>query len=105
MSGLPISEPRTDETIRGILPTVTVGEKYAAEAKSRWQDHALLFKVRVTSLVVLNAWAGFALAAHKYGAAYFSLKLIWVLAGVAMASAGAAALNQVLEIDADSRMS
>ena len=94
-----------DETIRGVAPTRTVGETYAPEAKSKLEDYLELFKVRVTSLVVLNAWAGFVLAAHKHGASYFSLRLVATLVGVACSSAGAAALNQVFERDADARMS
>jgi protoheme IX farnesyltransferase len=102
---LDASAPVPDETIGGIGPTVTVGEQYAAgEPASKLSDLARLFKIRVTFLVVLAAWAGYFLAARKSGAAYLSWKLVATLAGVGLVSAGAAALNEVLEREADARM-
>src|SRR5205085_12320152 len=92
------------ETVSGIAPTKTVGERYAAPV-SRLADYASLCKLRVTSMVVLTAWAGFYLAARKSGTPAFSLTLLEALLGVGLVSSGAAAMNQVLERAADARMS
>jgi protoheme IX farnesyltransferase len=94
----------TDETIRGTAPTVTVGETYAPDPVGGFEDFLTLTKVRVTSLVVLTSCAGAYLAEKKLG-----LSSLWiypkVIVGVGLVSSAAAALNQVLECEADARMS
>ena len=55
--------------------------------------------------MVLTAWAGFYLAAKKTGVAAFSWPLVETLSGVALVASGAAAMNQVLEREADGKMS
>lgn len=92
------------ETASGIAPTRSVGERKFAPV-SRMADYASLCKLRVTSMVVLTAWAGFYLAAKKAGMPAFSLTLLETLAGVGLVASGAAALNQVLEREADGQMS
>lgn len=94
----------TDETIRGVGPTVTVGETYQPPPKSLLQDYAELFKLRVTSLVVLTSWTGVYMACAKTGSFPPSI-FIKTMAGVWLVSAGAAAMNQVIERDVDARMS
>ncbi|MBI2683218.1 MAG: protoheme IX farnesyltransferase [Acidobacteriales bacterium] len=99
------SAPIKDDTVRGVAPTITVGGQYVpTESVSKLSDLARLFKIRVTTLVVLTAWAGYFLSARKSGATYFSWKLLATLIGVGMVSAGAAALNEVLERAPDARM-
>src|SRR5437763_560667 len=51
------AELHEETTVRGIKPTITVGETYAPSPISRISDTFALFKPRVTSLVVLTAWA------------------------------------------------
>jgi protoheme IX farnesyltransferase len=92
------------ETSAGIASTKTVGETHAETPVSVISDHAALCKPRVTSMVVLTAWAGFYLAAKKTGAPPFSWTLLETLLGVGLVSSGAAALNQVLEREADGKM-
>ena len=93
----------SDETIRGVGPTVTVGETYAGPPKTLLQDYAELFKLRVTSLVVLTSWTGVYMACAKTGT--FSVGIfLKTMAGVWLVSAGAAAMNQVIEKDVDARM-
>src|SRR3954466_2332212 len=95
------STPRPDDigetTLGGVRPTITVGETYAPSPVSPISDTFALFKPRVTSLVVLAAWAGYYMAARKYHTAPFSWKLGADLLGVALVSSSAATLNQVLE--------
>lgn len=93
-----------EPTTRGVLPTITVGETYAPSPVSRVSDTFALFKPRVTSLVVATAWAGYFMAASKFHAPPFSWHLASDLLGVALVSASAATLNQVLEHDTDGRM-
>jgi len=71
---------------------------------SRLGDYATLLKVRVTSLVVLTAWTGYFLGAQRAHLPTLSWKLISALLGIGMVSAGAAAMNQVIEREADGRM-
>jgi heme o synthase len=67
-------------------------------------DYAQLFKLRVTSLIVMTAWAGCFMAAARSGVSSLSLTLLNALWGIGLTSAGAAALNEVLERELDSRM-
>src|ERR1700716_2251950 len=71
---------------------------------SRLRDYAELTKARVTTLIVLTAWCGYFLGAHKLGVSSWSLGLVHALLGVALVSSGTAALNEVLESAVDARM-
>jgi hypothetical protein len=98
-------QKNVDETIRGVAPTKTVGETYAPDPVSKLADLATLFKLRVTSLIVLSTWAGYYMAAQKHHLQPLNLRLIATLVGVAMVACASAAFNQVIERDADVRMS
>jgi protoheme IX farnesyltransferase len=76
----------------------------AVKKHSIWGDYAQLFKIRVTSLIVVTAWAGYYMGAAKSGAGSLSWTLLSALWGIGLTSAGAAALNEVLERDLDARM-
>jgi heme o synthase len=71
---------------------------------SRLRDYAELTKSSVTTLIVLTAWCGYFLGAHKLGVSSWSLGLVHTLLGVALVSSGTAALNEVLESSVDARM-
>jgi heme o synthase len=75
-----------------------------ARKYSRLGDYAILLKMRVTSLVVMTAWTGYYLGARRAQVSTFSWKLLCALLGIGIVSAGAAALNQVIEREADGRM-
>jgi heme o synthase len=94
----------SDETIRGVAPTRTVGETYAPPPKHFFADLMQLYKARVTAMVMLTAMAGYFLAARYSGASFFTGKFAAMLVGVGLVSAGAAALNELFEIDADAKM-
>ena len=64
-------------------------------------DWLVLTKVRITALVLVTAGAGFILGTP--GSIDFG-RLASLLLGVGLASAGAGALNQVYEREADARM-
>lgn len=64
-------------------------------------DYLVLTKVRITVLVLVTTAAGFLLAA---GSELDVPLLAWTLLGTGLAASGAAALNQVVEREADARM-
>ena len=90
-------ELHDETTVRGIKPTITVGETYSPPPTSRLSDVLTLFKLRVTALVVLTAWAGYFMAARKYNFPAANWRLVWVMIGVALVASGAATMNQVME--------
>jgi len=67
-------------------------------------SYAQLMKLRVTILVVATSWCGYFMGALKSGIPAVSLQLLETLIGIGVVSGGAAALNQVMEHDVDSRM-
>jgi protoheme IX farnesyltransferase len=90
-----VIEPAAAEPLAKITPI----RKYTVLG-----DYAQLFKVRVTSLIVMTAWAGFYMAAARSGVSSLGWTLINALWGIGLTSAGAAALNEVFERELDSRM-
>jgi len=91
----PIAEPRESAA----LATET-----STYSSLRLRDYAQFFKVRVTSLIVMTAWAGYYMGAARSGVSSLSWTLLNALWGIGLTSAGAAALNEVLERDMDARM-
>jgi len=67
-------------------------------------DYSQLFKVRVTSLVVMTAWTGCFMGSAKSGVSSLSLSLLNALLGIGLTAAGAAALNEAIEHRVDARM-
>jgi protoheme IX farnesyltransferase len=68
------------------------------------RDYSELTKFRVTSLIVMTAWAGFYFGAARSGVSSLSWTLFHSLLGIGLVSGGTAALNEVLERDLDARM-
>ena len=60
-------------------------------------DTIATFKLRVTALVVMTAWAGYYLGAAQSGIDSFNLTMWNTLLGVALVSGGSSVLNQVFE--------
>lgn len=75
-----------------------------AKEYSLLDDFSQLFKVRVTSLVVMTAWAGYFMGASKLGTSSLSWTLLHALLGIGLSSAGAAALNEAVERGVDAKM-
>jgi protoheme IX farnesyltransferase len=67
-------------------------------------DYAALFKLRVSTMVIVTSAAGFYLGCLRSGISPFSLQLIKALAGIAVVTCGASALNQALERGTDRLM-
>lgn len=79
-------------------------EHPAKDTASRIADYRELFKVRVTTMVVITAWAGFYLGSMRSGISSVQPGLIETLLGIALVSAGSSALNQALERKSDAKM-
>src|ERR1700723_2846864 len=82
-------------------------ERAVAQPKvqhSRLADYQELFKVRVTSMVVLTAWAGFYLGSMRSGITSVHWGLVEALFGITLVSCGASAMNQVIERKVDAKM-
>jgi len=71
---------------------------------ARLQDYSVLIKVRVTTLIVMTAWAGAYFAAAKSGTPLLSWTLLHALVGIFLVSGGTAAINEVVERDIDALM-
>lgn len=72
----------------------------ATPARARAADYLELAKVRITSLVVITAAVGYAVAPGAFDASVF----VALVVGTALVSGGASALNQVWEREADGLM-
>jgi protoheme IX farnesyltransferase len=64
-------------------------------------DYATLFKVRVTTMVLITSAAGFYLGSLRSGISPFNVGAVEALAGIAVVTCGASALNQALERKTD----
>lgn len=67
-------------------------------------DYATLFKVRVSTMVLITAGAGFYLGSLRSGISPFNFGIVKALFGIAVVTCGASALNQVLERSTDRLM-
>jgi protoheme IX farnesyltransferase len=77
---------------------------HAAAAPTLLADYATLFKLRVSTMVVVTAAAGFYLGSLRSGVSPFNFGMLKALLGIAIVTAGASALNQALERRTDSLM-
>jgi protoheme IX farnesyltransferase len=67
-------------------------------------DYIVLFKPRVSLMVIITAAAGFYLGSLASGISPFQLGLLKALFGIALVTAGSSALNQAIERTSDRRM-
>lgn len=72
--------------------------------KSLIFDTIAIFKLRVTALVVMTAWAGYYMGAVDSRIDSFNATMLNMLAGVALLSCGSSVLNQVFERRTDALM-
>ncbi len=77
---------------------------HAAAHPSLLADYLALFKVRVSTMVVITAAAGFYLGSLKSGISPFHAGLWEALVGIAAVTCGSSALNQALERRSDAHM-
>jgi heme o synthase len=67
-------------------------------------DYATLFKLRVSTMVIITSAAGFYLGSLRSGISPFNAGMVKALAGIAVVTCGASALNQALERKTDRLM-
>jgi len=84
--------------------TAAVSVPRGSQVLRRLGDYAQLTKARITTLIVLTAWCGFFFAARQSGLPAVSWSLLHGLLGIALVASGTAALNEVMERDADGKM-
>ena len=89
---------------QGIAGSPSAVSPLLLKKHSLFSDCAQLFKLRVTSLVMMTAWAGFYMGAAKSGVSSLSWALLQAMVGIGLTSAGAAALNEVMEHRLDALM-
>ena len=94
---------------RNVIPPKTADAKTAAapvvmKKTSLLGDYLQLFKVRVTALIVMTAWAGYYMGAARSGVSSLTWNLLNALVGIGVTCAGSAALNEVLECKIDALM-
>jgi protoheme IX farnesyltransferase len=94
---------------RNVIPPKTADAKTAAapvvmKKSSLLGDYLQLFKVRVTALIVMTAWAGYYMGAARSGVSSLTWNLLNALVGIGVTCAGSAALNEVLEYKIDALM-
>ena len=92
-AGISVSDPSA-----AVLPTL-IKPRHALVT-----DLKELFKVRVTSLVVVTAWAGFYLGSMRSGIPSMHWGLFHTLLGIAFVTGGASAMNEVIERKSDAKM-
>ncbi len=86
------------------LEFVPAGASSAVKTPTLLADYQVLFKVRVTALVVVTAWAGFYLGSMRSGIPSMHWSLLEALLGIGLVSAGASAMNEVIERKIDAKM-
>jgi protoheme IX farnesyltransferase len=84
-------------------PTAIPAQKAATEP-GLFADYATLFKLRVSTMVIITAGAGFYLGSLASGISPFHAGLIQALAGITVVTWGSSALNQALERRTDALM-
>ena len=106
-SVLPAAEASVAEAtaVQEVLPGRSAGRPSWAGVTATWiSDYRMLFKDRVTALVVMTAWAGFYLGSMQSGISSVQPGLLEALLGIGVVSAGSAALNECLERKQDRKV-
>jgi heme o synthase len=75
-----------------------------AKSHSLLGDYATLFKLRISTMVIITAGAGFYLGSLRSGISPFHLDSVKALLGIAIVTCGSSALNQALERKTDRLM-
>ena len=103
---LPVDLPAQAQSLPGpvAVPQPPITVPWPGATAQLIADCRELFKVRVTGMVVVTAWAGFYLGSMQSGISSVQRGLIDTLFGVGLVSAGAGALNQALERRTDAFM-
>ena len=96
--------PAADQPTAAPQHHIQIHAPRAGATASLLNDYIELFKVRVTGLVVMTAWAGFYLGSIRSGVSSVQPVLVEALLGIGLVSAGSSALNQAIERKLDAKM-
>jgi len=91
-------------TSASVAPAAIAPDTGIAARTSLLADYATLFKIRVSAMVLITAGAGFYLGSLRSGISPFNFGMVHALAGIAIVTCGASALNQALERRTDRLM-
>jgi protoheme IX farnesyltransferase len=94
----------TSESSAQSVPAAAAPVAVAKERPGLLADYATLFKVRVSTMVVITSAAGFYLGSLRSGISPFNLGAVKAILGIAVVTCGASALNQALERSSDRLM-
>jgi protoheme IX farnesyltransferase len=88
------------------VATSATSDHVVAPAKphSLLADYAALFKIRISTMVLITAGAGFYLGCLRSGISPFQLDGVKALIAIAVVTCGSSALNQALERKSDALM-
>src|SRR5450631_964427 len=105
----PTTQTRYPNFVAITATSVTRNQPLAAPAVSTarpslLEDYATLFKVRVSTMVLITSAAGFYLGCLRSGISPLNVGMIKAIGGIAVVTCGASALNQVLERTTDRLM-
>jgi protoheme IX farnesyltransferase len=81
-----------------------VSEPVSSASPGLLADYATLFKLRVSTMVIITSAAGFYLGSLRSGISPFNFGMVKALAGISVVTCGASALNQALERRTDRLM-
>jgi protoheme IX farnesyltransferase len=81
--------------------SATTDKSAVPTTHSLLSDYVTLFKLPVSTMVVITAGAGFYFGSRRNGISPFNVGLLQTLIGVALVTCGSSALNQVLERKTD----
>ncbi len=82
----------------------TTPKAIAKPTPSLLRDYGELFKLRVSTMVIITSAAGFSSASLRSGISPFHLSFVQALFGIAVVTCGSGALNQALERRTDRLM-
>jgi protoheme IX farnesyltransferase len=101
------SNPQHTRYSRNVAISATTPVTQAPAAPvtpSLLSDYATLFKLRISTMVLITAGAGFYLGSLRSGISPFHLGSLQAILGIAIVTCGSSALNQALERRSDSLM-
>ena len=94
----------TSATTVNILTPVDAPAEQERATPTLLADYATLFKLRVSTMVVITGGVGFYLGSLRSGISPFHAGLLQALAGITVVTLGSSALNQALERKTDRLM-
>ncbi|WP_433973434.1 heme o synthase [Tunturiibacter lichenicola] len=103
-AALPVARPQTSYPYTVATSATTDNVLATAKPHSLLADYATLFKVRISTMVIITAGAGFYLGCLRSGISPFQIDGLKALVAIAVVTCGSSALNQALERKSDALM-